>query len=90
MLVIRSGFIPRVLGVLLMIAGTAYLATSFTTLVVPQYASLVRQIAFPLYFGEPPIIIWLCIWGARSRPTGAPAAQRLSTSAAEHLPGRTD
>ena len=75
MLVIRSGFIPRVLGVLLMVAGTAYLATSFTTLVVPQYASLVRQFAFPLYFAEPPIIVWLVIWGARQRPTDVLAAQ---------------
>jgi len=74
MLVIRSGFIPRVLGILLMVAGTAYLATSFTTLVVPQYASLVKQITFPLYFGELPIIIWLVIWGVRPRPTGALAA----------------
>ena len=71
MLVIRSGFIPRVLGVLLMVAGTAYLASSFATLVVPRYASLVSQIAFPLYFAEPPIIVWFLIWGAKPRPTDA-------------------
>ncbi len=29
MLVIRSGFIPRILGVLLMVAGSAYLASAF-------------------------------------------------------------
>ncbi len=68
MLVIPCGFIPRVLGVLLMIAGTAYLATAFATLVMPQYASIVRQLSFPLYFGEPPIIAWLVIWGAKPPP----------------------
>jgi hypothetical protein len=74
MLVIRSGFIPRVFGVLLMIAGVAYLASSFAILVLPRYGPLVSQVAFPLYVGELPIIFWLVIWGARTQPTGAPAA----------------
>lgn len=72
MLVIRSGFIPRVLGILLMIAGVGYLASSFTTLVLPRYAELVEKVAMPLYFGELPIIFWLVIWGAKTRPTDAP------------------
>jgi len=70
-LVIRSGFIPRVFGVLLMIAGVAYLASSFATLVLPRYAPLVEKVAMPLYFGELPIIFWLLIWGAKTRPTEA-------------------
>lgn len=74
MLVIRSGFIPRVFGVLLMIAGVAYVASSFATLVLPRYAPLVEKVAMPLYFGELPIIFWLLIWGAKTRPTDAPAA----------------
>jgi len=47
-LVIRSGFIPRLLGVLLFIAGSAYLASSFTSLILPQYAQLVGQFAMVL------------------------------------------
>jgi hypothetical protein len=74
MLVIRSGFIPRVFGVLLMIAGVAYLASSFATLVVPRYEPLVSQVAMPLMVGELPIVFWLLIWGAKTRPTDAPAA----------------
>ncbi len=75
LLVIRSGFIPRVLGVLLMIAGSAYLASAFATLVVPRYAELVGKIALPLEVLEVPIIFWLLIWGARTRPqdVNAPA-----------------
>lgn len=71
MLVIRSGFIPRAFGILLMVAGTAYLASASAALFLPQYASQVRQVAMPLYFAEPPIIIWLLVWGARSRRTQA-------------------
>ena len=67
-LVIRSRFIPRVLGFLLMIAGVGYLASAFTTLVLPQYAPLVNKFALALELGELPIIVWLVIWGARPRP----------------------
>lgn len=73
-LVIRSGFIPRVLGILLMVAGFAYLVNSFTSLLLPQYADPVSQFAMVLYFGEVPIIFWLLIWGAKVRPSDAPAS----------------
>jgi hypothetical protein len=36
MRVIRSGFIPRVFGVLLMLKGVRYLAGAFATLVPPR------------------------------------------------------
>jgi hypothetical protein len=74
MLVIRSGFIPRVLGVLLMIAGVAYLASAFATLILPHYAPMVSQVALPLEVAEVPIIFWLVIWGAKTGPAEAPAA----------------
>jgi hypothetical protein len=74
MLVIRSGFIPRVLGFLMMIAGVAYLASAATTLLMPQYAKLVGQYAMILEIGEVPIIFWLLIWGARTRPAEARAS----------------
>ena len=73
MLVIRSGFIPRVLGVLLMIAGGAYLASAVATLVLPQFRQVVTQIALPLEAAELPIIFWLLIWGAKTRPADASA-----------------
>jgi hypothetical protein len=73
-LVIRSGFIPRVLGVLLMMAGFAYLVDSFTSLLLPQYADTVSQFAMVLYFGELPIIFWLLIWGAKEQRSDAPAS----------------
>src|SRR5438477_11854965 len=67
-LVIRSGFIPRVLGFLLFIAGFGYVASSFTSLLLPPYAHLVGQFAMVLEIGEVPIIFWLLIWGAKDRP----------------------
>ncbi len=73
-LIIRSGFIPRVLGILLFIAGSAYLASSFTSLVVPRYAHAVGQFAMFLEIAEVPIIFWLLIWGAKTRALDAPAS----------------
>jgi len=65
LLVLRSGFIPRVFGYLLMVAGAAYLAASFATLVLPQYAPIVGQVALPLEVAEVPIVVWLAIWGVK-------------------------
>ena len=72
LLVIRSGFIPRVFGVLLLIAGVAYVASAFADLVLPQYAPMVSRVAEPLAFAELPIVFWLLIWGAKTRPAAAP------------------
>jgi hypothetical protein len=71
-LVIRSGFIPRFLGVLLFIAGFGYLASSFTSLLLPSYRHLVDQFAMVLTAGELPIIFWLLIWGAKDQPLDHP------------------
>ena len=63
MLVIRSGFIPRVLGILLFIAGSAYLVSSFTTLVIPRHEHFVGQFAMVLEILEMPIVFWFIIKG---------------------------
>jgi hypothetical protein len=67
LLAIRSRFIPRVFGVLLMIAGASMLVDSFATLVLPRYAAVVSEVAGPLGLAELPIVFWLLIWGARPR-----------------------
>jgi hypothetical protein len=73
-LVVRSGFIPRVLGFLMMIAGFSYLADSLTALLLPQLTGAVSQVSMILSFGEMPIILWLAIWGAKVKPS-TPSAQ---------------
>ena len=69
MLVIRSGFIPRVFGVLLLIAGSAYLVSAFTSILLPEHAHRVGQVAMIFEIGEVPIIFWLLIWGAKEQPS---------------------
>ncbi|HTQ48787.1 MAG TPA: DUF4386 domain-containing protein [Polyangiaceae bacterium] len=67
-LVIRSGFIPRMLGYLLMVAGGAYLVAAFADLVLPRIAPVVGPVALPLEVAELPIVVWLMVWGARTQP----------------------
>lgn len=74
LLVIRSGFIPKVLGYLLLVAGAAYVVSSFATLVMPSLVPLVGKVALPLEVAEVPIIFWLAIWGARTPPAGSGGA----------------
>jgi len=72
--VMRSGFIPRFLGILLWIAGPGYIAGSISQLVFPQYAHEVGQVARILTLAELPIIFWLLIWGAKPQPVSVRAA----------------
>jgi Domain of unknown function (DUF4386) len=67
LLVYRSGFLPRILGVWLMLNCFAYLATSVTGLMWPQYEERVSNWVFPLMLGEVAIMLWLIIMGARQR-----------------------
>jgi len=67
-LVYRSRFLPRFLGVWLIINGFAYLALSFTGLLLPQYEDMVSNITFPAILGEMAIMLWLVIKGANSQP----------------------
>ncbi|HYJ31862.1 MAG TPA: DUF4386 domain-containing protein [Candidatus Binatia bacterium] len=76
-LVIRSGFLPRVLGVLLMIAGSAYIVSSVTALALPAYKGAVTRAMMPLYFGEVPIIFWLMIKGAKVPHAGLGATAHV-------------
>lgn len=73
-LVIRSGFIPRVLGIFLMMACSGYLASSFASLLLPQSAHVVSQLAMILELGELPIVLWLLIWGAKEQPSAGQSA----------------
>jgi len=65
-LVYRSAFIPRILGVLLIINGCGYIITSITFILSPQNLATVSKFMFPTYFvGEIPFIFWLLIVGVR-------------------------
>ena len=66
LLVLRSGWFPRVLGWLLLLAGTAYVVDAFVTILLPTLAPYVDGPAMLLEIGELPIVFWLAIKGVRT------------------------
>ena len=72
--VMRSGFIPRFLGILLMIAGGGYVVDAFAELAFPQYVPLTTSLTTFTNFCEVPIIFWLLIWGAKPQRVSPLAA----------------
>jgi hypothetical protein len=73
-LVMRSSFLPRILGVWLIVNGFAYVALSFTGLLFPQYYDVAFRSAFPALLGEMAIMLWLLIKGAKVQTLDASAS----------------
>ncbi|HEY7001329.1 MAG TPA: DUF4386 domain-containing protein [Candidatus Udaeobacter sp.] len=65
LLVFRSGFLPRILGIWLMINCFGYLALSVIALFFPDYYGTAFNLAQPVLFGELAIMLWLLIKGAK-------------------------
>jgi hypothetical protein len=64
-LVYRSRFLPRFLGVWLATGGFAYVILSLTGELLPQYQDKVFTYSQPAFFGELAIMLWLVIKGAK-------------------------
>lgn len=74
LLVMKSGFLPRILGVLLIVNCLAYVAASLTWLLLPAYGNAVFRALTPALLGELWIMLWLLIKGANVQPLSAPAS----------------
>jgi Domain of unknown function (DUF4386) len=71
----KSGYVPRVLGVLLVIAGGGYLVDSFGGLLVASYSVSVAAFTF---IGEALLMLWLLVKGRNVTPrawSGSSAAE---------------
>ena len=70
LLVMRSGFLPRVLGILLLVAGLAYVAHSIASMLLGGQRYVLYERATMLgRAGELPIMLWLLIRGVGARRT---------------------
>jgi hypothetical protein len=65
-LVYKSGFIPRIFGVLLIIGGIGYIVESAAFMLFPIYHSFILQyIGVSYAIGELSIMLWLLIKGVK-------------------------
>jgi hypothetical protein len=74
LLVMRSRFLPRILGLLLIVNCFAYVAASLTSLLFPSYANVVFRAILPALLGELWIMLWLLIKGANVQPLAGAAS----------------
>ncbi|MFL6595270.1 MAG: DUF4386 domain-containing protein [Chthoniobacterales bacterium] len=70
--VMRSGFIPRFVGIATIVAGAGYVISSSVSLFLPPSAKGIADLATLLGMGEL-AFLWLLIWGAKDQPVPAPA-----------------
>jgi len=67
-LIKKSGFIPRIFGILIFIAGIAYIIDSFISLLFPMYSAFVNQPTLLLVaIGEISIMLWFLIKGVKTQ-----------------------
>jgi Domain of unknown function (DUF4386) len=71
LLVFRSGFLPRFIGVWLMINCIGWLILSPIALFAPAYYGTAFRFSQPVLFGELAIMLWLLIKGAKVPPIAA-------------------
>jgi Domain of unknown function (DUF4386) len=72
LLVFRSGFLPRLIGVWLMIGCVGWLALSVIALFFPLYYDVAFRMAQPVLFGEIAIMLWFLIKGAKVNESPRP------------------
>jgi hypothetical protein len=72
-LVYRSRFLPRFLGVWLVINGIAYVILCLTGELFPQYSNKAFILSQPALFGELAFMLWLVIKGSKPQPQNAAA-----------------
>ena len=73
LLVYRSRFLPRILGIWLRVACFAWLALSFTGLLFPAYEDKAFKITQAFALGELAFMLWLFIMGAKPKRVAVPA-----------------
>src|SRR6267143_3607865 len=73
LLVYRSRFLPRFLGVWLTLGGFAWVILSLTGVLSPQYYDRVFTYSQPAAFGEVAFMLWLVIKGAKPPALNATA-----------------
>jgi len=66
-LVYQSVFIPRFIGIWLIINGIVYVLLCFVGIVLPDYRNIVFTVGMPAMFGELVLMLWLLVKGTRDK-----------------------
>lgn len=65
-LALQSGYVPKILGVLVLIAGLGYLVDSAGLIILPNYPALLTNVlALPNIVGELALVVWVAFKGGK-------------------------
>ena len=67
LLVYKSGFVPKVLGVLLIVGCFGHLMSFLSTFLFPDYNTILIPISEMVMVGELPVFLWLLIKGVKDQ-----------------------
>jgi hypothetical protein len=79
-LVVRSGWLPRVLGQLLMVGGLGYVLSTFVTYVFANADLAAGLLTVPATIGELWIVGYLSVFGVREHPRPDQETARISAT----------
>lgn len=78
-LIVKSGFFPKAIGVLMQIAGVCYLVNSFALILSPALSSrLFPAILIPPFVGEASLCVWLLVKGVNVAKWKQRAGEQLA------------
>src|SRR6266508_2086475 len=67
-LIVRSTFLPRILGVLLAMGGSCYVISSFATFLAPSFGGRLTPFIIPAaLLGEGSLTFWLLVFGVNDQ-----------------------
>jgi len=82
-LIARSHFIPRAIGVLLLLGGSCFLVTSFTSFVSPVLGDRLAPLLLPIVLlGEASLALWLLLRGVNVEQWRSTIARRTTINPA--------
>ena len=82
-LIVRSHFIPRAIGVLMLLAGSCYIIASFTSFVSPVLGGRLLPLIVPIaILGEGALTLWLLFRGVNVEAWRSTSGGRVTTNPA--------
>lgn len=74
----QSGFLPKTLGILLMVGCFGYLLNAFAGMVMPEWRTLTEQLVALPGLAELATVIWLLVFGVKHPAQAKPGQGKLT------------
>lgn len=80
-LIVKSGYVPKIIGILFIVAGFGYLIDSFGLLLFSGYTTTPVYVAVPIAVAEIAFPLWLLVMGIKVSPQQAEGVASINQGA---------